>query len=322
MGCREEIADFVCGFFNFLNREGYESAVLHGGQDRFHRVDSDIDFVIECRGFSKIDELIQNYCSTKGWCLVQIFMHENTGAFCVCAKNEEASTVVALDACSDYQRNGSTFLKADEMLKNKRSLSWGGYKVSESIELRYRFSKAAAKCKEAKLFHQELRDYSLQSQGDLKEWLQRVRGISINLFSFQSVKSALSTFYEESKRDTKRINFQTIERVLYRVLCPSGCIVLSRNFKQEELMSITYKNLYFRRVIPDSFLLSTGALHVLKSRLVFNSKWTTIFGLLEYFDIIFDGRVYLNEYDANDAFLIWLKERRKKRTMLGVYRCG
>jgi hypothetical protein len=142
-------AAFVRGFFSFLESRQVRSAVLHGGADGFERELSDVDFVVDGGTFPQLPARIDEYCAQAGWLLCQVLRHETTAAYFVCSAVDDPACSVALDACSDYQRNGSVFLRAETFLQNRQALAWGGHRLSPANELRYRFCKAAAKNKPA-----------------------------------------------------------------------------------------------------------------------------------------------------------------------------
>ncbi len=243
-------AAFVRGFFIFLEIEGIRSAVLHGGADGFEHELSDVDFVVDCQTFPQLPSLIDAYCRQAGWLLCQILRHETTAAYFVCSAAGDPTCAVALDACSDYQRNGTVFLPADVLLENRQPLAWGAHGLGPAIELRYRFAKAAAKNKDASAAAEEFGRYPEEILRDCAAWLDQNWGASPASWAAADLAPALAKFRAKSNHRPSLLQAGTLGRILSRILRPTGLVVIAGHpdfdVTAARLESV-FGHLYFRR---------------------------------------------------------------------------
>ena len=247
---RNPVAVFVKGFVSYLDGKRIKAAVLHGGADGFERDLSDVDFVVDHRTFSQLPALIDAYCAQAGWQLCQVLRHETTAAYFVCSANDDPGCAVALDACSDYQRNGTVFLPAEMLLENRQPLAWGGYGLSPTNELRYRFAKAAAKNKDATAAAEEFARYPEEVRRDCAAWLDAHWGASPTSWAAADLAPALAKLRAKSNDRPSLLQAGALGRVLSRILRPTGLVVIAghRDFEAtaSRLESI-FGHLYFRR---------------------------------------------------------------------------
>lgn len=243
-------AGFVRGFFTFLKTRDIRSGILHGGADGFERELSDVDFVVDHQTFLRLPDLIDDYCAQAGWQLCQILRHETTAAYFVCSATDDPACAVALDACSDYQRNGTVFLPTEELLENLKPLAWGGYGLSPANELRYRFAKAAAKDKGATAAAEEFARYPQEIRRDCTAWLDRVWGISPASWSPTDLAPALAELRAKSNHRPSLLQAGALGRILSRILRPTGLVVIAnhRDFDATAArLESVFGHLYFRR---------------------------------------------------------------------------
>lgn len=247
---QSKTAAFARGFFTFLESQQVRAAVLHGGEDGFERELSDVDFVVDHRTFPILPELIAAYCAQSGWQLCQILRHETTAAFCVCSAIDDPSCVVALDACSDYQRNGTLFLNAGSLLKNRKVLPWGGYCLAPATELCYRFAKAAAKGKDPAESAAEFAAYPEEVRRDCAAWLESQWGISPSSWDVAGLDPALNSLRDKSNLRPSLTQAAALGRVTSRILHPTGLIVIVGRDDFEAIatrLEQVFSHLYFRR---------------------------------------------------------------------------
>lgn len=243
-------AEFVRGFFKFLELCDIRNAVLHGGTHGFEHELSDVDFCIDRWNFSLLPGLVNKYCDQQGWRLCQILVHETTAAYFVCSACDAPDCSVALDACSDYQRNGTSFLVAEELLGGRQVLSWGGYGLSPEIELRYRFAKAAAKNKSAIAVAAEFSCYPLSARLACEKWLKAKWGVMIISWGPVGVSLVLSQIRGRSNYYPSIWQSGSLARMVGRVVRPTGLIVIvgSRNFDiVAKRIEKVFGNVYFRK---------------------------------------------------------------------------
>jgi hypothetical protein len=250
-------AAFARGFFIFLESRQVRSAVLHGGADGFERELSDVDFAVDHRTFPQLTALIDEYCSQSGWQLCQILRHETTAAYFVCSAEDDPACVVALDACSDYQRNGTLFLTAEEMLENRQPLAWGGHGLSTATELRYRFAKAAAKNKEAATVAAEFALYPEESRSACAAWLTEHWDIHPGSWDAEELSSSLAKLRNQSKHRPSMLQAGSLKRIFSRILHPTGLIVIAERGDSDATtarLQDIFSKLYFRRFLKaDNF---------------------------------------------------------------------
>lgn len=247
---QEIIAAFVRGFFLFLERSSISSVILHGGQDSFEKTLTDVDFAISHKNFLKLAILIHTYCEQSGWRMCQILRHETTAAYFVCAANDDPSCVVALDACSDYQRFGTLYLRDNCLLNSRIPLDWGGFCLQPDIELCYRFAKAAAKCKAVDVVTEEFLKYPDTTRKFCSMWLLDNWGVVLSRWEKDSIESALIQLRRKSNLHPPLFQASALYRILKRVAHPTGLIVVTgeKHFETStsEIKRI-YGELYFRR---------------------------------------------------------------------------
>lgn len=246
------VASFVKGFFSYLDGKRIEAAVLHGWLNDFEGELSDVDFVIETPALSRIAGLIESYCSAVGWRLCQVLRHETTAAFCVCSAMDDPSCAVALDACSDYQRNDTFFLSAEFLLNDRMALPWGGFRLSDTAELCYRFAKAAAKAKDPITAAAEFSVYPEESRCACATWLEKQWAITLASWDVPSLTLALAQLRAKSNRRPSLLHAGTLTRILSRILTPTGLVVITGHEDYDTSatrLEQVFGHLYFRRTL-------------------------------------------------------------------------
>jgi len=264
-------ADFVSGFFAFLQNEGYAGALLHGWEEGFERELSDVDFVVDPRGFSRVAELIHGYCRQQRWQLCQVLRHEETAAYCVCSRIGDPSCVVALDACSDYQRNGVVLLTAAELLEGTLPLPGGGARVSDAAGIKYRFAKAAAKGKPVADLERELSMAAPSALAECRSWLKERYGIVWDEAANRKVGDALSKLRSQTRPRPPLAKIGSLTRIAKRLMEPAGLVLVlgERDFSESsEPYLAAFGRLYFRKVRVAPHWRSGMLLSVIRSSLV------------------------------------------------------
>jgi len=243
-------AIFVREYFQFLDSCGIASAVLHGWEGGFKGELTDIDYVIEEEAFPQIASLVAEYCQQAGWRMCQVLRHETTAAFCVCSAADDPSCVVALDACTAYQRNGSVFFSAAELLAGTIALPWGGNRLLEVNELKYRFMKAAAKAKPVEGIGAELAAYPETVRKECAEWLRSEWRLEMPDWSLKTLEDVLVNLHALTCRQVGFFSVRSLMRIAERVLHPTGMLLVVGPNHDEEAARLrdVFGRLYFRRV--------------------------------------------------------------------------
>lgn len=246
----QNVASFTRGFFHFLEEQNVRAAVLHGGDDAFERELSDVDFVVSEAEFGRLADLVARYCADSGWLFCQNLRHETTAAYLVCCAAGDPTCVVALDACSDYQRNGVTFLNAEELLGTRRALSWGGFGISPEMELCYRFAKSAAKQKDADASTTEFLNYPEKARTKCAAWLADRFGIRLGDWSRPAVHSALDSLRVFCRQRPPVARIDSLRRIISRMVQPSGLVIATGHCDFEtraESLKMVFGDVFFRR---------------------------------------------------------------------------
>lgn len=243
-------AAFVRQFFAFLDREQVAAAVLHGWEEGFEGELSDIDFVVEDRVFPDLAPLVARHCRESGWRLCQVLRHETTAAFFVCSAADDPACVVALDACSSYQRRGTVFLRAADLLEGRVALPWGGHRVAPVMELNYRLVKAAAKAKRPEAVSGTLAAYPTGVRDESAAWLRAAFGITVSDWSEGEVARVLGELRSRTGWSPRFLGPRSLLRILRRVLRPTGLAVVLGDAPPSlaERFGDVFGGLYFRRV--------------------------------------------------------------------------
>jgi hypothetical protein len=210
-----------------------------------------VDLVVDRDTFGSLPELTHRYAATRNWRLCQILRHETTAAFLVCSPVVDPGRVVALDACSDYQRNGTLYLSAEELLLERSPLPWGGHGLSAAYELRYRFAKAAAKGKNPKACAKEFAGYSEEARAGCADWLMATWGIDPGAWNGRDVATALGALRERSNTRPALFQRGAPARFLGRICKPTGLVIVTGEADFESVaagLGAVFGNLYFRKV--------------------------------------------------------------------------
>jgi hypothetical protein len=246
----QTIPGFVKGFFNYLDHQQVRTAILHGWQGEFEGEISDIDFVVDQASFDKLPSLVRNWCQSQGWRLCQIFRHEPTAAYYICVSASNPLQGVALDACADYQRNGTVLITAEDLLNRRIALNWGGYRLANGTELQYRFAKAAAKSKLTEACALEFAGYSDADRAETAGWLERCWQIVLKSWEPAALEDAFEQLRKKSNDRPSLLSVSSIRRIIERVLNPTGMIVITGSDKHSGLatnLAHQLGKLYFRR---------------------------------------------------------------------------
>lgn len=243
------VAAFVRGYFLRLESLGIQAALLHGWEGEFEGRISDVDYVIAADAFQFIAWRVHEYCESSGWRLCQVLRHEDTAAFCVCSAVDDPSCVVALDACSDYQRNGLVFLTAGELLEDRRKLEWGGFRLSPQMELRYRFIKAVAKAKRHQDVIPEILALDEAYRLGFSEFLRDSWNVLLDGWSPRSIATAMDDLARHCGPQTTRYRLSAIPRIARRIKHPDGLLVILPAPDEERAQALiaVFSGLYFRR---------------------------------------------------------------------------
>ena len=299
------IAAFVRGFFLFLDTRNVKSAVLHGGENGFEEELTDVDFVVDPAGFKRLTRLVSEYCEQSGWRLCQVLRHEDTAAFCVCCPLDDPRCAVALDACTDYQRNGAVFIESDELLANRAMLDWGGHALSKATELKYRFIKAVAKKKDIESLLEEIAEYDESEIIDLKRWLREKWGRENVDLEGSALQDLIVGLHAETQRNLL-LRPQKWWRVLMRLMMPTGACVVTGEGEEARRFCEDFSSLYFRGVVKTRQIVMKDLSDVVRTKLVITSCRPG-----KLMRMLMRGNVFVAS--ENESFEAWLQKRVMRR---------
>lgn len=278
-----KVSNFVCGFFRFLEAQGVASAILHGGEHGFSKTISDVDFAVAACSYPRLPVLISAYCNQAGWQLCQVLRHETTAAYFVCSAMDDPACAVALDACSDYQRNGTLFLKAEELIANRRKFDWGGHGLAPELELCYRFAKAAAKNKPPEDAMNEFSGYPAGAKKQCADWLEKTWAIGSGYWDDENMAERLASLSAISSARPPLWKGGAWKRILQRIIQPSGLIVQTEtdiDVSSVNMLASVFGHLYFRKLMMLEQFNPSHLKNLVSSTLVIVSKLDRMSSLL------------------------------------------
>jgi len=284
------IARFVRGFFVFLEGKAINTAVLHGWHDDFENELSDVDFVISPEGFRDFVPLVHEWCQLQGWRLCQVLRHETVATYCVCA-GTDPDFVVALDACSDYQRNGIRYLTHQELLANRIRLPWGGYRVGESVEICYRFAKAAAKHKNAEVATREFLRYSADARSRCEECLLDHYGLVLGGWDVKTVRRTMKALVKRRGTNKLRMLSGLLYKIVRKTARPDGLLVTMKGFWNPGLareLARRCGHLYFRRTVVEAHVRPSHAVALLRTTMIVVERMRPVERWLVFKACVFD----------------------------------
>jgi hypothetical protein len=215
----EQQAVFVVAqkIFRGLAEEGMCCVILHHFD---FEEGGDIDFCVDVSGLEVFLRALKRLLGDQGWEVIQVFPHEQSGAYVVCRDSGGGGRYLLFDYCQDYRIRGHKILSCSEMLTDSKSLQWGGRGSDGFIELAYRFVKAAVKRKNASVITHELRDLWDCHGEQLDSWLRGRWGLEVRVWDESSVARVL----DQLRGRLRKRNWSLAELVLKlkRLFKPRG----------------------------------------------------------------------------------------------------
>lgn len=184
----KEVVEVARDIFRDLERGGINCVILHHFD---FEEGGDIDFSANIADLDLFLLHLKSAVERARWNLVQVLIHEQTGAYIICHDSSRSGRYLLFDYCYDYRIRGHLILSGSELVRNSHALSWGGKGSSSLIELIYRFSKAAAKEKSPKEITRELRALWENNRAPFDDWLKSRWGLEIKDWNEASVSFVL-----------------------------------------------------------------------------------------------------------------------------------
>ncbi len=188
MNKEKKVNDVARNIFRDLGNGGMSCVILHHFD---FEEGGDIDFFADA---SKLDLFflhLKAAVERAKWKIVQVFVHERSGAYIICRDSAGSGRFLFFDCCYDYRVRGHLILSGSELGENSHLLSWGGMGSGGLIELIYRFSKAGAKEKCPKKITKELKNLWESHRVPFSEWLWGRWGLKIEAWNEDSISAVL-----------------------------------------------------------------------------------------------------------------------------------
>lgn len=176
-----------------LETRGIECVILHHFD---FEEGGDIDFCASEGNLEAFLGGLRAVLSGEGWQILQVFEHELSAAYIVCADMTEGGRFLLLDYCYDYRIRGHCILKNEEMLSSAQTLPWGGMGCEGSVELAYRFAKGAAKGKDSEKITEDLKELYIGHEEKFAGWLSERWSLELGSWTERKVGSTLGHLAE------------------------------------------------------------------------------------------------------------------------------
>ena len=186
-------------FFKELNRNSMTYAIVGMTDNLPATINGDVDIVIQKDKLVAFYSFIQSL-DIKDISLVQIIQHEANAHYFVIF-DEINHSLLKVDVCTDYYRNGQLFLKANWLLENRKFNSKGFFQLSKEKEFTYYLLK---KIDKGKIHHKEF--FHLKSQ-----WLGTNPEILTQFFS----KCSLDIIYKSFSTSNFDVIIENLHRLKY-----------------------------------------------------------------------------------------------------------
>lgn len=229
-------------FFNHLDEAGIDYVLLGQFNENIDSIDSDIDFMVSDKDFKKLDIVFNNINSIGSLRLVQVLRHEITAAYYVISiEGAQGFKLMALDACSDYRKNGVLWLKSEQVLKNRKKNKAGFWVPSDQDNFKYYLIKRIEKQSIAKQHLEYFEACISLNLDDYRTSLQELFGVvyakkvekailSLDLKWFETELKTLAHKLRQNKpKQTMLTLFNSYlseqKRKLSRIIEPTGIVI-------------------------------------------------------------------------------------------------
>ncbi len=135
------------------------------------------------------------------------------------------------------------------LLKNRLTLSWGGYRLADASELEYRILKAAAKKKDATTVEKEYLSHPSEVRAEVIALLRERWQISASENQEVKIVSLLEELRCRFKQKRSILTPNEIVRIFSRIRHPAGMLVITgkeRHVEISNIFSAVFSPLYFR----------------------------------------------------------------------------
>lgn len=107
-------------FISFLEDERIKYCIVGDTSEFPENIEGDVDIVIEKRPVKMINKILSFFSDNNELCIVQMLQHEQCAYYYVLFNENACKSInLKLDICTDYLRNGKTFLKSNEILSGR-----------------------------------------------------------------------------------------------------------------------------------------------------------------------------------------------------------
>ncbi len=224
-----------------LENECSSYCILTGYEELPSNFDSDIDFMVGTQDFERIPVLINEIAAESNTLLFQSIAHEASGrAFRLATEVGDRIAFIQPDSCADYRHYGKLWLKADEILANRRAHSNGFWIPGAAEEFIYYLIKRLNKKDFQEIHGEKLTKLYVQDPGKCVLQLERfwkpdsVKKIETmaRTGNWTSLSENLIQFREElwrtpsQKRGTQLTSYiRSCSHTLERIVQPTGASI-------------------------------------------------------------------------------------------------
>jgi thymidylate kinase len=236
-GCKGELFQDVIAA---LKRAGHELRIIHGYTDYPERIGSDVDAA--SADPTQIPHILSGRHSGGPITTVQLIQHETSAYYYILHRDCGGWPVLlALDICSDYQRDGRVFFSSGELLENPRRFKFFDV-PSPEIEFAYytikKVLKGSLDRKQSRRLGELYSDNPVGCERQLERFFpsreakliaEAARGGDWGLVSARIPslrRTLLSKLRRERPLQVLRYWLGTLRRAIKRVLQPTGLMVV------------------------------------------------------------------------------------------------
>ena len=217
--------DFFLCFFAELDAKDIQHVILHSYDKLPDSVTSDVDYAVRSEDIEPVHRVLRGVAEQLGWLVVQTLQHEVHAFYSVAINPADVRQFVKLDLCSDFMKEGHSFIPASVLLEGRRQVN-GFWVPSLSSEFGYLLAKALGKRKDLREIIPRLRELWDGAPDGAALRLRELLGPKFDSFAaLESVAGEGATLRQQMRdlhKPGSRLRFQEFKRVLSRVIHPTG----------------------------------------------------------------------------------------------------
>lgn len=133
-------------FLAALNDSKLPYCVLGAPENPAHITDSDVDFAVRPSDYKNVPRLLASAAAAVGGQLIQAIEHETTATyFAIAVQQHGGVAFLHPDCSSDYRREGRLWMRAEDLLRERRRTSTGYFRPAPDVDFKYYLTKQVLK---------------------------------------------------------------------------------------------------------------------------------------------------------------------------------